>query len=243
MQDQQKSYRFTVRWGEERDTDDAEGAVTQTSSKRPPESDILAILPKFTGRIEQVPCSFSAIKVDGERAYDLARAGTVVELKARPIDIYQFAIEQTIDADHTVFTVTCGKGAYMRALARDLGRELGCFGHLTAIRRLAVGGFNEKNAVSLEKIAEIGHNIGTDSGLMPLYAALDDIPAYACDVGQARILRQGQPIVVTSPKYFSGNIGSQSLIRAMLGDDIIAITKLESGCLIPVRVMAHITAQ
>src|SRR5438309_3512785 len=129
-----KLYRFTVRWGEERDTDDAEGPVTGTSAQRPSPQAIRAVLPRFTGVIEQVPPRFSAVKIEGERAYDLARDGEPVELAPRPIAIHRLELVETPDAGHAVFEAECGKGAYVRGLARDMGRALGCFGHVSALR-------------------------------------------------------------------------------------------------------------
>ena len=136
VMDGRKIYRFTVRWGEERDTDDAEGQVIgdqRRSARRPRRS--AALLPRFTGTIEQVPPSYSAIKIEGERAYDLARDGEEVELKPRPVEIDGLALVETPDADHAVFEAECGKGTYVRALARDMGRALGCLGHVSALRR------------------------------------------------------------------------------------------------------------
>ncbi len=239
LQEQKKSYRFTVKWGAETTTDDREGETVKTSDMRPSLADINALLPKYTGRIEQVPCTFSAIKVDGARAYDLARAGETVELKSRSIDIYQFRLLGQLSGDLAEFEVVCGTGAYMRALARDLGRDMGCFGHLTAIRRLSVGSFTEKSAILLEKLQEIGHNQPFDSDLLPVHAALDDIPVYACDQGQAGILRQGQAVVVTNPKYFSGAVQQDGLIRAMIGERLVAIARLDDGYLVPMRIMSH----
>src|SRR5215831_65547 len=141
VMDGRKRYRFTVQWGEERDTDDAEGRVVETSSARPEEAAIRTALPTFTGTIAQVPPRFSAIKVEGERAYDLARDGEVVELEARPVEIGRLELHELPDADHAVFEAECGKGTYVRALARDLGRLLGSYGHVCALRRTAVGPF------------------------------------------------------------------------------------------------------
>ena len=139
VMDGRKTYQFTVRWGEERDTDDAEGRVAATNPARPTAEAIRALLPRFTGTIAQVPPRFSALKIDGERAYDLAREGEVVELAARPVDIHRLELVAMPDAEHTVLAAECGKGTYVRALARDLGRELGCLGHVVALRRTAVG--------------------------------------------------------------------------------------------------------
>src|SRR5215467_7110574 len=132
VMDGRKIYRFTVRWGEERDTDDAEGRVTAASAERPSAPAIRALLPRFSGQIAQVPPRFSAVKVDGERAYDLARGGEVVELEARPVEIHRLELLETPDADHSVLAAECGKGTYVRALARDIGRALGCLGHVAA---------------------------------------------------------------------------------------------------------------
>src|SRR4051794_8806064 len=143
VMDGRKTYRFTVRWGEERDTDDAEGRVTATSDARPSAADIDALIPRFTGTIEQVPPRFSAIKIDGERAYDLARDGEVVELAPRPVEIHRLDLVEVPDADHAVLAAECGKGTYVRAIARDMGRMLGCHGHVVALRRTGVGPFDE----------------------------------------------------------------------------------------------------
>ena len=135
--DGRKVYRFTVRWGEERDTDDADGQVVATSDRRPERAAIEALLPRYTGTIAQVPPRFSAIKVEGERAYDLARDGEMVELAARPVEIHRLALVDVPDADIAEFEAECGKGTYVRSLARDIGRALGCFGHIQALRRKA----------------------------------------------------------------------------------------------------------
>src|SRR5436853_1853482 len=152
VMDGRKTYAFTVRWGEERDTDDAEGRVVAASDARPTPDDIRALLPRFTGTIEQVPPRYSAIKIEGERAYDLAREGTVVELDSRPVDIHRLELVDTPDSDHSVLTAECGKGTYVRALARDLGRLLGCFGHVSALRRTIVGPFGEPHMIPLERL-------------------------------------------------------------------------------------------
>ena len=149
VMDGRKTYRFTVRWGEERDTDDSEGRATANSDARPTPDAIRALLPRFTGTIEQVPPRYSAIKIDGERAYDLAREGKIVELASRPVDIHRLDIVETPDADHTVLAAECGKGTYVRAIARDMGRALGCYGHVSALRRTGVGQFQEADSAQL----------------------------------------------------------------------------------------------
>jgi len=136
VMDGEKAYRFTVRWGEERDTDDAEGEVIETSDKRPTREEIETVLPRFTGEIQQLPPKFSAIKVKGERAYDLARDGEEVKLKPRPVEIHDLALVGMPDADTAIFEAACGKGTYVRALARDMGRALGCLGHINQLQPL-----------------------------------------------------------------------------------------------------------
>src|SRR6266496_3771081 len=152
VMDGRKRYRFTVAWGEERDTDDTEGRVVKTSELRPSAEAISALLPRFTGLIEQIPPQYSAIKVQGERAYDLARDGETVELKPRPVEIHELTLVEHGDNGQSVFEAECGKGTYVRALARDIGRILGCFGHISALRRTLVGPFREADMIPLEEL-------------------------------------------------------------------------------------------
>jgi len=194
-----KTYRFTVRWGEATATDDAEGAVVATSAVRPDRAAILAMLPGFEGEILQKPPAYSALKVDGRRAYDLARAhsqgqGEAPDLASRPIRIDRLALVDMPDPDHAVFEVDCGKGAYVRALARDFGRALGTCGHVTALRRTRVGRFDENRAFSLDSLAELCQKDAAHAYLLPVETALDDIPALVVTGPQAERLRHGQPI-------------------------------------------------
>jgi tRNA pseudouridine55 synthase len=195
-----KSYRFTVRWGAETDSDDAEGVVLRESDDRPPRADIEAALPAFTGSIMQVPPSYSAIKIEGARAYDLAREGEEFEIAARPVEIERLEIADIPDADHCVFEADCGKGTYVRALARDIGRHLGCFGHVSALRRTRVGPFGEEAAISLDNLKEIGHSAAGRGGLLqvlaPVETALDDIPALAISGDDAARLKRGQAVFI-----------------------------------------------
>lgn len=197
--DGRKVYRFTAQWGEERATDDLEGEVTATSDKRPSQSGIEAILPRFTGEILQAPPAFSAIKVDGERAYDLARAGEALELAARPVLIEALKLVEA-GPDHATFEVTCGKGTYIRSLARDMGRALGTAAHVSMLRRVAVGPFTEAHMISLENLTELSHKApGGDAMigvLLPIETVLDGIPALAIDEEKARRLRLGQPVLL-----------------------------------------------
>lgn len=198
--DGRKVYRFTACFGEERSTDDLEGEVTATSGRRPVQSEIESILPRFTGEIMQTPPAFSAIKVDGERAYDLARAGEAVELAERPVLIEALRLVEMPDPDHANFEVTCGKGTYIRSLARDLGRALGTAAHVSSLRRVAVGAFTEVHMISLEKLEELSHKASggnaTTGVLLPIETVLDGIPALAVDEEKARRLRQGQPVLL-----------------------------------------------
>src|SRR5215212_12263936 len=152
VMDGRKRYRFTVCWGEERDTDDTEGRIVKTSEIRPSAEALRALLPRFTGLIEQIPPQYSAIKVQGERAYDLARDGETVDLKPRPVEIHHLGLVEQVDSTHSVFEAECGKGTYVRALARDLGRLLGCYGHICALRRTLVGPFGESEMILLEQL-------------------------------------------------------------------------------------------
>lgn len=195
VMDGQKEYHFTIRWGEARSTEDAEGAVTATSAVRPDAASIRQILTRFTGSISQVPPAYSALKIDGERAYDLARAGAVVELAPRTVQIFDLQYISSPDADHAAFVVACGKGTYIRSLARDMALALGTVGHLSALRRSRVGPFRLEDAISLEKLAELAHKGVALTALQPLTQALDDIPARAVDQQEAQKLRHGQTIL------------------------------------------------
>src|SRR5277367_5872666 len=150
VMDGRKRYRFTVTWGEERDTDDTEGRVVRTSDLRPTPEAIRALLPQFTGLIEQTPPQYSAIKVQGERAYDIARDGEIVPLQPRPVEIHELALVEHQDDGRSIFEAECGKGTYVRALARDMGRILGCYGHICALRRTLCGPFDESDMIPLE---------------------------------------------------------------------------------------------
>jgi tRNA pseudouridine55 synthase len=236
--DGRKLYRFTVRWGVETATDDAEGAAVATSDLRPAAEDIRAILAEFTGRIEQTPPRFSAIKIAGERAYDLAREGEAVELEPREIVVHRLELVETPDEDHAVFLAECGKGAYVRALARDMGRRLGVCGHVSALRRLVVGPFSEAHMISLEKLAELSHIAGSPGGhagaeaLHSVATALDGIPAFAMTQQEAARLRRGQAVILRgrdAPVY-SGSA------YAICGGVPVALGEVEQGAFNPKRV-------
>jgi tRNA pseudouridine55 synthase len=196
-----KTYRFTVRWGEERDTDDAEGRITATSAERPTADAIRALIPRFSGSIEQVPPRFSAVKIEGERAYDLARDGEHVELAPRPVEIHRLELIDTPDPDHAVFAAECGKGTYVRSLARDMGRALNCLGHVAALRRTAVGPFAEDVAAPLETLQRAGQAGGENDAvelpaLLPVAAGLAALPALRVSPADAGRLARGQAVLL-----------------------------------------------
>ena len=217
--DAQKTYDFTVRWGVETTTDDLEGSATRDSPMRPSADQILAVLPAFVGLVMQTPPAFSAVKVDGERAYDLARSGAQLNLQAREVMIHRIELTDRPDADHSRFTMLCGKGTYVRAFARDLGRKLGCFGHISALRRTRVGPFGADSAVTLEKLQECANTPAAKSLLLPISTALDDIPAVAVTDQEAALLRRGQAILARGRVPFSQ--APRSLVE--LGDEPVAV--------------------
>src|SRR5262249_13035051 len=200
VMDGRKAYRFTVRWGIETDTDDAEGRVVATSQMRPDGAAIRAALSRFTGQIMQTPPKFSAIKIAGERAYDLAREGEAVSLEPRPVEIDRLDLVAVPDADHAEFEAGCGKGTYVRALARDLGRALGTHGHVVILRRTAVGPFGERHAVSLDALQEMARaspdGVAAANAVLPVAAGLAALPALAVSLADAARLARGQPVLL-----------------------------------------------
>ena len=239
VMDGRKIYRFTIRWGEARNTDDAEGEVSGTSDVRPTEAQIEWVLPRFIGLISQVPPIFSAIKVQGERAYDLARDGESVELAPRRIRIDAFRLASIDGPDHASFEVESGKGAYMRALARDLALALGTCGHLSALRRLRVGPFDETTAISLDSLVELGNSPAAFRHLLPVETALDDIPALALTGDEANRLRSGQavPLFRKSDLDRLSDLEDGDIVLAKTAGTAVAIARLEQGMLAPVRVL------
>ena len=231
IMDGHKEYRFTLRFGEARATDDGEGDVTATSDVRPIDEAIRTALGQFIGDIEQMPPAFSALKIGGQRAYDLARAGEPVELKPRTVTIDRLELLARPDADHADFVVGCGKGTYIRSLGRDLARALGTVGHLSALRRTAVGPFREEAAISLPKLEALGHIPPLLGALVPVATALDDIPALALTGTQADRLRHGQPVLLTRDAPPSG-----TLVRAETGSKLVALVRSDGAALQPVRV-------
>ena len=240
VMDGTKLYRFTLRIGEQRDTDDADGAVTAASDVRPDDAALAAALPAFRGDILQVPPAYSAIKVAGERAYDMAREGRAPVLEARPARVDRFELVERIDADTAVFEVQSGKGVYMRSLARDLAAACGALGHVAALRRLRVGPFTEAQAISLDKCtpAEDTPPASPDL-LLPVMTALADIPALALTEAEAFFLSRGQALSLVDlmgriPRTANPDGG---LARAMAGTRVIGLCRLQDGMLRPERLL------
>ncbi len=234
--DGRKTYRFTAKWGAETATDDLEGPVTQSSNHVAAQQSIEAILHEFVGDIQQTPPIYSAIKVDGERAYDLARAGEAVELNSRIVSIESLVIENHQPDTETTFVVTCGKGTYVRAIARDIGRKLGCFGHVTYLRRLAVGPFTEKDSISLEMLEQLCQSPPSEnslSGLLrPIETVLDGIPALAVMEAEAKRLQQGQKVLLPE----SEKLSEAEAVLVTLDGAPIGIFRLENRVLKTIRV-------
>ncbi len=224
IMDGRKSYVFTVAWGAETNTDDAEGEVVARTEGLPSPAEIEALLPRFTGSIQQVPPRFSAIKIQGERAYDLARDGEVVELQPRVVEIDRLALVHH-EGNRSVIEADCGKGTYVRAIARDLGRALGCLGHIAALRRTRVGPFSDADAVTVDHVA-------TDpAALRPVETALSDLPSIAVSRDMAGRLMRGQSIILRGREApVSGKV------YATCGGVLVAVGDVERGELVPHRV-------
>lgn len=233
VMDGRKAYRFTVRWGVETDTDDAEGKPVATSANRPGADAITAILPGFTGAIMQVPPAYSALKINGERAYDLARDGETVVLAARMVEIHELRLVEA-GIDEAVFEATCGKGTYVRALARDFGRLLGCHGHIVALRRTRVGGFSEDEAeatLSLEAAIAAASDEGLPR-LLPVAAALSGLASVPVSGHDAMRLRNGQSVLLRgrdAPVM-------EGMIAVHCHSELVALAEFDQGELHPRRI-------
>jgi tRNA pseudouridine55 synthase len=233
--DGEKVYRFAVRWGAETTTDDAEGAVVASSDARPTRAAIEAVLAEFTGEIMQTPPAFSAIKVDGARAYDLAREGETVALEPRPVTIDSLRIEAMPDADTTVFVTECGRGTYVRAIARDLGRRLGCRGHVIELRRTRVAGFAEANAATLDALraaAEAADPAALMGLLEPTEAALDGIIGVPVSSDDAARINRGQSVLMRGRD--APIVAGEAY--AMCKGHLVALGTIEKGEFRPTRV-------
>lgn len=226
MLDATKGYRFTIAWGTSTATDDAEGPVTETSGARPDTTAITAALPQFTGPITQTPPAYSALKVDGERAYKLARAGETVTLASRELTIYALDLIETTP-DSATFTVTCSKGTYVRSLARDLALALGTVGHVSQLRRTQAGRFTLAGAITLDKLGGFAQD-ALEQAVLPLTAGLDDIPAFAVSPEAALALRQGRALP-GHPAYHGLYLATEGLVPVALVDISSATIRVVRG--------------
>ena len=239
MMEAQKVYRFTINWGASTDSVDREGEIIGRSDVRPTVEAVKAALPAFVGEIDQTPPRFSAIKVDGARAYDPARDGVEFELQSRRVTIHSAEVSDAPDADHVELTIRTGKGVYVRSLARDLAVVLGAEGHVSALRREQVGPFSTQNAVTLDSLEEMVHRGAASEGLLAVATALDDIPELAVTEQDAFSLRQGRPIVLL-PRQVETlkdrlRDGSRT-VSAFQGQTLVALCQLRAGRLEPDRV-------
>jgi tRNA pseudouridine55 synthase len=235
----QKRYRFTIRWGIARDTDDREGAGIAESPVRPDRGAIEAMLPRFTGRLLQRPPAYSAVKIAGRRAYALARAGRPPKMAERPVEIAELRLTAVPDADHAEFVAVVGEGTYIRSLARDLAEALGTRGHIVELRRLAVGRFTETQAISLDSALSLGHSLAASGHLLPIETVLDDIPALALTASEAARLRQGQPVAPQdeSERERLSRIHDGAIVGARFDRLLVALARIEDGRLRPVRII------
>lgn len=235
----EKSYRFAVAFGSATATDDEEGEITATSDVRPDDAAIAAMLPRFTGRIVQVPPRFSAIKIAGKRAYALARGGAEVDIPPREVEIRRLVLVSRPDPDHAVLAADCGKGTYVRALARDIAAALGTVGHVSELRRTRCGPFSEADAISLDNLPPLGHSAPSLGLLVPVATVLDDIPALAVTEAEAHALADGQflellPILRRSPCPAAA---AAPVLRVMCGKRVAALARAEGLKLRPVRIL------
>ena len=232
--DAMKAYRFSVRLGQATNTDDTEGEVTDTSDARPTDDEIKAALGRFVGDIMQVPPKFSAVKIDGERAYKLARSDEEFEIAARPLYVEELLLAERPDADHVILEMTCGKGGYVRSIARDLGAALGCFGHVEWLRRVWSGPFEVEDGISMERIEELAKTPQIDAHLLPLEEGLADLPEVKTTEGGAAKLRNGNPgmVIVSDVEY-----GDECW--ASLNGEAVAVGIYKAGELHPSRVFVR----
>jgi tRNA pseudouridine55 synthase len=240
--DADKVYRFTATWGEARDSDDAEGAVTGTSDKRPSRDEIEAMLPRFTGTLNQVPPAYSAIKVAGERAYDLAREGEQFVLEPRPVQVFEARL-LACEADTAEFEILCGKGTYVRSWVRDIALALGTLGHVSALRRARLGSWAEKDAVGLDTLTPFMHSPAAFGYLRPLATALDGIPALAVSGPDTVRIRSGNPILIRSGLFAKmkdgfgeGELHGQTVFLKDADGSPVALAEIAEGELRPFRV-------
>lgn len=239
MMEARKAYRFMIQWGVSTDSVDREGREIGRSDVRPTVEAVRAALPAFVGEIQQVPPAFSAIKINGERAYDLARGGETVELAPRAVTLHSAEVSAAPDADHVEIRIETGKGVYVRSLARDLAAALGAEGHVSVLRRERVGPFSTENAVTLDFLTDLVHRDAAFEGLLPVSTALDDIPELAVTEQDAFSLRQGRPIVLLPRQVetLKSRLRDGSrIVSAFQGQTLVALGQLRAGRLEPDRV-------
>ena len=240
MVDTAKVYHFTVRWGESTDTDDCDGQVIKTHDHRPTDSDIKGALDAFQGTIEQTPPKYSAIKIQGKRACDRVRNQEEVVMKARKVSVESFDLVRMVDADHAEFRVRCGKGTYIRSLARDLGAVLGTCAHVTTLRRESVGVFSEPQALNYEKLLELKGLIELQQFVHPMDIVLDDIPAITIGEQEVKKIRHGQSI--SCPKSLGDFSNDDAPLGVQLKDhsrQLVAMSFVKQGTLCPNRVFVY----
>ncbi len=241
IQDDLKTYRFTIAWGEQRNTDDQEGEVIATSDYRPTQKEIEGAIPHFTGDVEQIPPNFSAIKINGERAYDIARDGEEPELKPRTVYIKTLKLLSSA-LEYAEFEMICGKGTYVRSIARDMGNMLGTKGYISALRRTQVGSFTDDNAILLDKIEDMDYVAARSEYLLPLQGVLDDIPALPLKADEVARIRNGQALHFVSKPDFERlqkiGLGQKEtfLAFAMFEDAPVAIVEQNRAEIKPIRV-------
>ena len=236
-----KRYSFRVRWGIATDTEDSEGAVTGECPARPDDREIETMLPRFIGTIAQRPPAYSAIKVAGKRAYALARAGKTPELAARQVTIFSLELTALPDPAHADFAATVSEGTYIRALARDIAEALGTLGHITALRRLSVGRFTEAQAISLDLATTLGHSLFASGHVLPIEAALDDIPALALTADEAARLRHGQRIDLKASGEGArfDRLDDGTIVGARHDQRLVGLARIEGNRLRPVRLINY----
>ena len=240
VMDGKKTYRFTVVWGVATDSDDIDGEITAKSEIRPNEDEIRAALGKFIGRIEQIPPIYSAIKINGKRAYDLARSGVDVEMKSRFVDVDDLRLVEVIDKDHAIFEIDCGKGTYIRSIGRDLAKELGTLGHLTQLRRIKLGQFDESHSISLAGLEKMAHNPAVDNNILqPIEAALAGIPALALSDEETVRIKNGQAVSLLRKMDLSRIDGLKAgdVVAALNHGKVMALVVYAKAEIKPFRVL------
>ncbi|WP_455477150.1 tRNA pseudouridine(55) synthase TruB [Bartonella sp. B41] len=242
-----KTYRFHIVWGEERTTDDLEGEITKKSSKRPTKKEILSLIPKYTGMITQTPPQFSAIKIGGNRAYDIARKGEVAKILPRQVKIETFKLIKTITKEYSIFEITCGKGTYVRSLARDIGRDLGCYGYISNLRRITVAPFCEKDLITWDQLKAAAPDLNTanvyasfskkdftmlDKSLIETSTALNRLSSYTLNENQAQRIMRGNPVLLGN----HSTLIDENEVFVIYENKLLAIGVLDNSQFKPKRV-------